>query len=51
MYTFYNNPTARYLKYKKILQKLSERYYWPRMAKDVDQYIQAYYQYQMKKPM
>ncbi len=27
MYTFYNDPTARHLGYKKILQKLSERYY------------------------
>jgi len=51
MYTFYNDPTARYLDYKKVLQKLSERYYWPDMAKDVNQYIAAYYQCQMKKPM
>src|SRR6266540_413356 len=51
MYTFYNDPTARYLDYKKVLQKLSERYYWPGMTKDVNQYIVAYYQCQMKKPM
>src|SRR6266540_6626063 len=45
MYTFHNDPTARHLGYKKILQKLSERYYWPGMAKDVNQYIAACYQY------
>ncbi len=27
MYTFYNDLTVEYLKYKKVLQKLSERYY------------------------
>src|SRR6266508_1124527 len=51
MYTFHNNPTAGHLGYKKVLQKLSERYYWPDMAKDVNQYIAACYQCQMKKPM
>ena len=51
MYTFHNDPTAGHLGYKKILQKLSERYYWPSMTKDVNQYIAACYQYQMKKPM
>src|SRR6266540_1719465 len=51
MYTFHNDPTARHLGYKKVLQKLSERYYWPGMAKDVNQYIAACYQCQMKKPM
>jgi len=40
-----------HLGYKKVLQKLSKRYYWPEMAKDMNQYIQACYQYQMKKPM
>ena len=49
MYTFYNDPTTGHLGYKKVLQKLLERYYWSRMAKDVNQYIQACYQYQMKK--
>ncbi len=39
MYTFHNDPTAEHLRYKKVLQKLSERYYWPGMAKDVNQYI------------
>ena len=51
MYIFHNDPTARYLGYKKVLQKLSERYYWPGMAKDMNQYIAACYQCQMKKPM
>ncbi len=51
MYTFHNDPTAGHLGYKKVLQKLSERYYWPGMAKDVNQYIAACYQCQMKKPM
>src|SRR6266540_6229194 len=51
MYTFHNDLTAGYLGYKKVLQKLSERYYWPSMAKNVNQYIAAYYQCQMKKPM
>src|SRR6266540_2987465 len=51
MYTFYNDPTAGHLGYKKLLQKLSERYYWPGMAKDVNQYITTCYQYQMKKLM
>jgi len=51
MYTFHNDSTAGHLEYKKVFQKLSERYYWPGMVKDVDQYIQAYYQCQMKKPM
>ncbi len=51
MYTFHNNPTARHLEYRKVLQKLSERYYWPGMAKDVNQYITACYQCQMKKPI
>ncbi len=51
MYTFHNDPTAEHLGYKKILQKLSKRYYWSGMAKDMDRYIQACYQYQMKKPM
>ena len=27
MYTFHNDPTAGHLGYKKVLQKLSERYY------------------------
>jgi len=44
MYTFHNDLTSGYLGYKKVLQKLSERYYWPGMAKDVNQYIAAYYQ-------
>ncbi len=44
MYTFHNDPTAEHLGYKKVLQKLSERYYWPGMAKDVNQYIAACYQ-------
>ncbi len=51
MYTFHNDPTAGHLGYKKVLQKLSERYYWPGMAKDVNQYIAACYQCQMKKLM
>ncbi len=51
MYTFHNDSTAEHLEYKKILQKLLKRYYWLRMAKDVDQYIQACYQCQMKKLM
>ena len=51
MYTFYNDLTAGYLDYKKVLQKLSERYYWPSMTKDVNQYIVAYYQCQIKKLM
>ncbi len=51
MYTFYNNPISGYLGYKKVLQKLIKRYYWPGMAKDMDQYIQACYQCQMKKLM
>src|SRR6266498_1294128 len=51
IYTFHNDPTARHLGYKKVLQKLSERYYWSGMAKDVNQYIAACYQCQMKKPM
>src|SRR6266542_2865725 len=51
MYTFHNDLTAGHLGYKRILQKLSERYYWPGMAKDVNQYIAACYQCQMKKPM
>ncbi len=51
MYTFHNDPTAGHLGYKKVSQKLSERYYWPSMAKDVNQYIAACYQCQMKKPM
>src|SRR6266540_2935225 len=51
MYTFHNDPTAGYLEYKKVLQKLLERYYWPGMAKDINQYIAACYQCQMKKPM
>src|SRR6266498_2812333 len=51
MYTFHNDPTARHLGYKKVLQKLLERYYWSGMAKDVKQYIAACYQCQMKKLM
>src|SRR6266498_2150487 len=51
IYTFHNNPTAGHLGYKKVIQKLSERYYWPGIAKDVNQYIAACYQCQMKKPM
>ncbi len=51
IYIFYNDPTIRYLRHKKILQKLSERYYWPKMTKDMDQYIQICYQCQMKKSM
>ncbi len=27
MYTFHNNPMVGYLGYKKVLQKLTERYY------------------------
>ena len=42
---------TEHLGYKKVLQKLSERYYQPEMAKDVNQYIQACYQCQMKKLM
>ena len=44
IYTFYNDSTAGYLGYKKVLQKLSERYYWLGMAKDVNQYIAVCYQ-------
>ncbi len=44
MYIYYNDPMVGYIEYKKTLQKLTKRYYWPRIAKDVDQYIQAYYQ-------
>ena len=51
MYTFHNDLTAGHLGYKKVLQKLSERYYWPGMAKDVNQYIVACYQCQIKKLM
>ncbi len=51
MYTFHNDPTAGHLGDRKVLQKLSERYYWPGMVKDVNQYIAACYQCQMKKPM
>ena len=51
MYTFHNDLTAGHLGYKKVLQKLSERYYWLGIAKDVNQYIEACYQCQMKKPM
>src|SRR6266542_4001133 len=51
IYTYHNNPTAGHLGYKRVLQKLIKRYYWLRMAKDVDQYIQACYQCQMKKLM
>ncbi len=36
LYTFHNDPTAGYLGYKKVLQKLSGRYYWLDMAKDVN---------------
>ncbi len=36
MYTFYNDPTVEHLGYKKILQKLSKRYYWLSMVKDVN---------------
>ncbi len=43
MYTFHNDLTAEHLGYKKVLQKLSERYYWPDMAKNVKQYIAACY--------
>ena len=43
MYTFYNDPTAGHLGYKKVLQKLSERYYWSGMAKDMNQYIGTCY--------
>ena len=51
MYSYHNNLTARYLGYKKILQKFTERYYWLRIVEDVNQYIQACYQYQIKKPI
>jgi len=51
MYTFYNDPTAEYLGYKKVLKMLLERYYWPEIAKDIGQYIHTCYQCQMKKPM
>ena len=51
MYIFHNDLTAGHLGYKKVVQKLLERYYWPGMAKDVSQYIAACYQYQMKKLM
>src|SRR6266540_4052006 len=51
MYIFHNDPIAGHLGYIKVLQKLLERYYWPGMAKDVNQYIAACYQCQMKKPM
>src|SRR6266498_2553711 len=44
IYTFHNDFTAGYLGYKKVLQKLSERYYWPSMAKDKNQYITTCYQ-------
>ena len=51
MYTFHNDPTAGHLGYKKVLQRLSERYDWPGMARDVKQYIAVCYQCQMKKPI
>ncbi len=44
MYTFHNDLTAGHLGYKKVLQKLSERYYWPSIVKNMNQYITAYYQ-------
>ncbi len=43
MYTFHNDPIVEHLGYKRVLQKLLERYYWPGMAKDVNQYIAACY--------
>ncbi len=49
MYTFHNDPTAGHLGYKKVLQKLSDRYYWSGIAKNVNQYIAVCYQCQMKK--
>ncbi len=51
MYTFHNNLIVGHLGYKKVLQKLLERYYWLEMTKDVHQYIEACYQCQMKKLM
>ncbi len=51
IYTFHNDSIAGHLGYKKVLQKLLERYYQPGIAKDVDQYIQACYECQMKKLM
>ena len=51
IYIFYNDLTAEHLEYKKVLQKLMERYYWSEMVKNVNQYIQVYYQYQIKKSM
>src|SRR6266498_160150 len=39
MYTFHNDLTAGHLGYKKVLQKLSERYYWPSIVKNMNQYI------------
>ncbi len=51
IYTFYNDLTVGHLGYKKVLQKLLERYYWPNMTKNMNQYIAVYYQCQMKKLM
>ena len=44
MYIFYNDLIVGHLGYKKVLQKLSKRYYWPGMAKNVNQYIAVCYQ-------
>ncbi len=50
MYMFHDAPTAGHISAKKILPKLQERYYWPQMYIDVEKYVQACYECQMKKP-
>ena len=51
LYTFHNDLTVGHISAKKMLEKLRPRYFWPNMTKDVEQYVQSYYQYQMKRPI
>ncbi len=50
MYMFHNTPMAEHISAKKMLPKLQERYYWPQMYIDVEKYVQACYECQMKRP-
>src|SRR6266540_5196667 len=51
LYTFHNDLTVGHISAKKMLEKLRPRYFWPNMTKDVEQYVQSYYQCQMKQPI
>jgi len=41
LYTLYKEPTGVYNGIERIFQQVQERYYWPKMYKDIRGYVQT----------